>query len=184
LGRYETNFIFKLLFKFNLTYYFSGTDADIYVQLNGDADNSRIFQIKPKRRQLEANSIDEFELDNIESKKLGELKSITITKQDTYAFFSDWNLVKVDLYDEKGKKYTFNCDCWLTRTRYKKTIELSLIEDNSVDANGDQHSNSRKSRTFSMPFTFIILFLIVLIALYIVNYAYELWKKNSFSMFI
>jgi hypothetical protein len=151
------------------------------VQLNGDIDNSRIFQIKPKKRELEANSVDEFELNNVESKKLGELKSITITKQETYMLFSDWNLVKVEIYDEKGKKYIFNCDCWFRRNQYKKTIELSLTEDNLVDANGDQLSNSRRSRTFSMPFTFVILFLIVLIVLYIVNYAYEMWKKNSFS---
>jgi hypothetical protein len=173
--------------EYKLTFYtggdiWAGTDAGIYLELIGELANSPVFQIKPRRSQLEANSVDTFSV-RVADRLLGPLKSIVVGKQHTYAFFNDWQLVRVEIYDPFGKKYTFNCDCWLTRFNLKQQMTVSSVESvNEQASGGDDTSNSpfaaRHSRLF--PLTIFLLFLLFLLVLfsYLGNNLCKRWRDN------
>ena len=72
----------------------AGTDSELALQINGENDFSRPILIIPRKSQLEIQSVDTFPIKNIDAKRLGKIKSITISKQHSYAFFNDWQLLK------------------------------------------------------------------------------------------
>ncbi len=49
----------------------AGTDSEIYVELIGDFGNSKIIILKPEKSQMEAKSVDSFDLGNLDGKELG-----------------------------------------------------------------------------------------------------------------
>ena len=99
---------------------------------------------------MEGRSIDTFSLGALNSKEIGMIKSITISKQHSYAFFNDWELIKVDLIDPMGKIYSFKCDCWLTTLKYKRNIELFSV--NGVEIGQDDNDLIQSKRKhFKIP---------------------------------
>lgn len=160
----------------------AGTDSEIYIELIGDMGNSNIIRIRPKKHQLEADCVDIFPLGDLDGKNIGNLKSIIIGKQHSYSFFNDWQLVKIEIYDPHGKKYIFNCNCWLTTLKYKRRIDLSLVEganehesDETMDASA---FNARNTRVFPATIGILFILLILIVFTYFGNEICKKWREN------
>ena len=158
----------------------SGTDSMVYVQIHGNID-SQIFQLYPDKYQMEAQAVDTYLLQL--PSQLGNVKSITVGKQHSYSFFNDWQIVKAELIDPKNKRYTFNCNCWLTTLRYKRTMEVTSIDGIDTESgNSDQFSISspRTTRIFPMTIGLLFLLLILIIFTYFGNVICKKWKESLF----
>jgi hypothetical protein len=158
----------------------AGTDSIIYVQLHGTTGDSRIIQITPGRLQMEARSIDTFSIGNLEQKQLGTIHGITVSKQHSYAFFNDWELLKVELIDPSDKVYLFNCKCWLTALKYKQRMDLFSIDGQEINKHIRIDSLSELHRkTFRIfPILVTLLFLILLLIgfTYFGNFICKKWR--------
>ena len=167
-----------------MTFYFAGrqfwagTDSDIYVELIGEQGNSKIIQLSPNKNQLEANSIDSFDLGDLDGRQIGELRSIIVGKQYTFGFFSDWELLKVEVFNSAGKKYVLNCNCWLTNTKNKKFINLTSYENVPNIGSGDPYPLTRSSRLFPITIVLLALFLILILFSYFGNVICKKWREN------
>jgi len=169
-----------------LTFYtgdkiWAGTDSQVYAQVHGTSGDSPIYQLTPEKYQMEAQAVDFFYISL--PKNLGNIKSITVGKQHSYSFFNDWQLIKVELTDPVGKKYTFQCNCWLTTLRFKRTIELTSMD--GVDQDPSSHLDpfigpGKTTRVFPMTIGLLFLLLILIIFTYFGNVMCKKWKENVF----
>ena len=69
----------------------AGTNAPVYIELIGEQANSRIIKIKPRRSQFEAGGVDSFNF-NTGERDIGQVESINVVKEYSYALFSDWQV--------------------------------------------------------------------------------------------
>ncbi len=160
----------------------SGTDSAVNIQIYGNLGKSKIIQIIPERSDMESRSIDKFSLGVLNQADFGNIQSITITKQHSYAFFNDWELLKIELAEPSGKIYLFDCNCWLTTLKYKRNIELSSINDAKIKPTKDSQENNsphKNLRIFPVTVTLLFLFLILMIFAYFGKMMFQNWKVHS-----
>jgi len=151
----------------------------VYVQIHSDLMESQIFQLNPNKHQMEAQAVDTY-LINL-PRNFGNIKSITVGKQHSYSFFNDWQLIKAELVDSMNRKYIFNCNCWLTTLRYKRTIELTSFNGDLVSSSDSfSISSSRTTRVFPMTIGLLFLLLILIIFTYFGNVMCKKWKETVF----
>ena len=156
----------------------AGTDSLVYVQVHSSTMDSQIFQLNPEKHQMEAQAVDSYYVSL--PKSIGNIKSITVGKQHSYSFFNDWQLIKVELIDPNGKKYIFDCRCWLTTLRFKRTIELTSVDGVNQDSSGNYDFTPNKARVFPMTIGLLFLLLILIIFTYFGNVMCKKWKENVF----
>lgn len=156
----------------------AGTDSDIFVELIGDSGNSPVITLKPGKPQLEAQSVDMFILGDFSNRSIGNLKSIIVGKQHSYAFFNDWQLIKVEVTDPLGKKYLFQCNCWLTSLKYRRVINLTSVEGVPVDSVSGYTLSARNSRVFPMTLGLLFIFLLLVFFSYFGNVLCKKWREN------
>lgn len=160
----------------------AGTDSEIFVELIGDPDNSHIIKIKPKKSQLEANSMDVFSLGDLGGKVITNLKSIIVVKQHSYSFFNDWHLDKIEVYDPNGKKYIFDCNCWLTTLKFKRSINLSYVvggnEPESDETIDTSSFTARNTRVFPATIAILFILLVLIVFTYFGNEICKKWREN------
>ena len=156
----------------------AGTDSDVYVELFGDKDKSEVIYLAPNKEQLEAKSTDTFSLGNLNERDIGMLTSIIIAKQYTVGFFSDWELSQVVVTDPLDKKYVFNCNCWLTNSRNKRTLKVISTEDSSFGSDKNAFTFSRTARVFPITIILLSLFLILILFSYFGNVLCKKWRQN------
>jgi hypothetical protein len=154
----------------------AGTDSNIYVELIGDKDKSDVIPLTPVKTQLEAKSVDSFNLGDLHGRNIGTLKSIIIAKQYTVGLFSDWELVVAKVFDSNGNIYEFKCNCWLTNQRNKRTLKVTAINGN---LNGDVRDGfARTARIFPITIVLLSLFLIMVLFSYFGNILCKKWRQN------
>lgn len=160
----------------------SGTDSVINVQIYGTAGKSEIIQIIPDRPNMESRSVDKFSLGALNELEFGTIGSITVTKQHSYAFFNDWELLKVEVKDPRGKTYLFECKCWLTTLKYKRNIELYSIDGVKIEHNlnvPNVAKNQKNLQIFPVTVTLLFLFLMLVMFTYFGNMVFQKWKEHS-----
>jgi hypothetical protein len=155
----------------------AGTDSDIYIELIGDYGNSKVTVLRPSKSQLEAKSIDTFNLDDLDGRQIGNLKQIVVGKQYSYAFFNDWQLLKIEVFDPQGKKYLFNCNCWFTSNKYKRMLSLTSIE-NTNNLNESYNIAARSTRVFPMTLALLFLFFILVSFTYFGKIMCNKWRDS------
>ena len=168
-------------YKWKIVFYtgdrtWAGTDSQIYFQVIGDKGASPIQLIPSSRSNFEVNSIDSFAIRNINLNKIGQVKSIVVGKQHSLAFFNDWQLIKVELYDntkEHSKKYVFNCNCWLTTTKFKQIIPLEFVGVHTPI----QPITQRGSKLFPLLVGLLLLLLILTMVSYFTNIVCKRWRE-------
>lgn len=159
----------------------SGTDSIINAQIYGSTGKSDIKQILPKALQMEAKSVDRFSIGSLDSKVIGNIESITVSKQHSYAFFNDWELIKVELTDPDRRTYLFNCNCWLTTLKYKQNIELYSIDGVRIQKHITDVKDLRRRSFSAFPVTvsLLLLFLMLIVFTYFGNLIATKWRENS-----
>lgn len=157
----------------------SGTDSIINAQIYGSTGKSDIKQIHPKALQLEAKSVDRFSIGPLDLKRIGNIESITISKQHSYAFFNDWELIKVELTDPDRKTYLFICKCWLTTLKYKQNIELYSIDGVRIQKHTDAITKTRSFSAFPVTVSLLLLFLMLIVFTYFGNLIANKWRENT-----
>jgi hypothetical protein len=130
---------------------------------------------------MEANSIDRFSIGPLDMRTIGNIGSITISKQHSYAFFNDWELIKVELTDPDRKTYLFICECWLTTLKYKKNIELHSIDGIRIQKhiNDPKDLRTRSFSAFPVTVSLLFLFLMLIIFTYFGNLIVNKWRGNA-----
>ena len=129
---------------------------------------------------MEVQSIDQFSLGLIDLSKIGTINSITVSKQHSYAFFNDWELLKVELIDPKGKVYLFDCRCWLTTLKYKRNIEIYSIDGVRIQKDlGTIQLKRRHGRIFPITVSLLFLFMMLIIFTYFGNLVFKKWREHS-----
>lgn len=156
----------------------AGTDSDIYVELIGDNGNSKVIFLRTSKNHMEAKSVDVFSLGDLDNRQIGSLKQIVVGKQFSYAFFNDWQLIKVEVFDPQGKKFTFNCQCWFTSTKFKRLIGLTSTESSNNNLNESYSIASRSSRVFPMTIALLFLFFILVSFTYFGKIMCNKWKES------
>ncbi len=160
----------------------SGTDSTVNLQIYGTAGKSKIIQIIPDRTHMEARAVDKYSLGVLSQTDFGTIQSITITKQHSYAFFNDWELLKVEVTDPSGKVYLFDCHCWLTTLKYKRNIELSSIDGVKIQPNEELQGNNNRQKNlqiFPVTVTLLFLFLMLMMFTYFGNMVFQKWREHS-----
>jgi hypothetical protein len=155
----------------------AGTDSDIYIELIGDLGNSKVIVLRPLKSQMEAKSVDSFYLGDLDGRQIGNLKQIAVGKQYSYAFFNDWQLLKIEVFDPHGKKYLFNCNCWFTSNKYKRMLSLTSIE-NTNSLNESYNIAARSTRVFPMTLALLFLFFIVVSFTYFGKIMCNKWRDS------
>ena len=156
----------------------AGTDSDIFVELIGDKDKTGVIYLSPTKEQLEAKSTDVFSLGDLHGLDIGRLLSIIVVKQYTVGFFSDWELTQAVVTDPAGKSYVFNCNCWLTNSRNKRTLKVTATEDGSLGGEVNSFTFSRTARVFPITIILLSLFLILILFSYFGNVLCKKWRQN------
>ena len=164
----------------------AGTDSLVYVQVHGALGDSRLVQLTPTRPQMEARSVDTFPLPDLDAKHIGTIRSITVSKQHSYAFFNDWELLKVELVDPNEKVYLFNCKCWLTTLKNKQTLNLFAVNGIEVNKKGDAvdrlaEMNRKTFRMFPVLVSLLFLMLVLIIFTYFGNMICKKWRLQYFN---
>ncbi|XP_078332217.1 lipoxygenase homology domain-containing protein 1-like isoform X5 [Crassostrea virginica] len=105
----------------------SGTNANVFVKLYGDKDQTDKIPLKSSLTysdKFEAGHDDEFVLEVV---NIGELQKIAISHDDS-GFRSDWFLDKVIIdCPSLGKSWTFPCNRWLAKGKDDGKIERELF---------------------------------------------------------
>lgn len=130
---------------------------------------------------MEAKSVDRFSMGPLDTKKLGNIESMTISKQHSYAFFNDWELIKVELTDPDRKTYLFICNCWLTTLKYKQNIELYSIDGVRIQKhiNDPKDLRIRSFSAFPVTVSLLLLFLMLIVFTYFGNLIATKWRENT-----
>lgn len=155
----------------------AGTDSDIYIELIGDYGNSKVTVLRPSKSQMEAKSVDSFYLGDLDGRQIGNLKQIVVGKQYSYAFFNDWQLLKIEVFDPQGKKYLFNCNCWFTSNKYKRMLSITSIE-NTNNINESYNIAARSTRVFPMTLALLFLFFILVSFTYFGKIMCNKWRDS------
>lgn len=158
----------------------AGTDSSIYLELVGETDRTKIIEIKPRKYQLEADGVDRFSLGDLGGRNLGKIKTMYIGKQYSLWFFNDWQLIKAEVIDPDGNKYTFLCNCWLNKHTHKRELAVSKFE--SYPAT-DEFSHGglvtpRNTRVFPLTIGILFLLLVLITFTYFGNEICKKWKEN------
>lgn len=163
----------------------AGTDSLVFVQVHGALGDSRLMQLTPTRLQMEARSVDTFPLPDLDAKHIGTIRSITVSKQHSYAFFNDWELLKVELVDPNEKVYLFNCKCWLTTLKNKQTLNLYAVNGIEVNKKGDvdrlAEMNRKTFRMLPVLVSLLFLMLVLIIFTYFGNMICKRWRLQYFN---
>ena len=139
-----------------------------------------MIHLIPDKDQLEAKSIDTYNLGNLQGRNIGKLETLIIAKQYTIGFFSDWELVQASVQDPSGKRYDFKCNCWLTNQRNKRTIKVSSEDGSSLPH--DSTTIYRTARVFPITIVMLSLFLIMILFSYFGNVLCKKWRENVQSL--
>ncbi|XP_078580092.1 lipoxygenase homology domain-containing protein 1-like isoform X2 [Branchiostoma floridae x Branchiostoma japonicum] len=110
----------------------AGTDANVYIILYGENDDTGIMQLKTSKNnsnKFERNQLDEFTLEAVD---IGDLKKIKIW-HDNKGGFAGWFLESVEINAPSlGQKWYFPCGRWLDKGQDDGKLERELFPANTA----------------------------------------------------
>jgi len=98
----------------------AGTNANVFLTLNTENKSGAPFILNPK---INGNAFESENIDLVTThhQLFSDLKSINI-RHDNEGVNSGWYLEKVVVTSQKGKMYTFDCNCWLEGDNNGQTL--------------------------------------------------------------
>ncbi|XP_066918922.1 uncharacterized protein [Clytia hemisphaerica] len=108
----------------------AGTDANIFIRLIGERGSSDELSIQTKKSELEKGMTNHYQISLDED--IGILKKV-IVRHDNTGLGPAWLLNKVNITDNRGRNFKFDCNTWLVKEGATNPIVLLKTDEPKVE---------------------------------------------------